>query len=403
MLSIAKLTAGRAEYYLEQVHAGADEYYTADQAEPGHWTGKAAERLGLGGEVSPEAFRRVLDARHPGSGEPLGVPVTSAKRVAGFDLCFSAPKSVSVAWALAPPQLAAAIVGAHDNAVDRGRRGHGGRSSASEERGGGREVVPTVGLVGAAFPHRSSRAGDPQLHTHVVAANVTPDAEGRWSAPYGHRIYRWTKTVGYLYHAELRAGLAELGFAFGPVRKGAAEIDGIPKAVLEAFSSRRAAIEAVLDERGLSSPEAAHAATLATRASKASVPGSRSCARPGTSGRPSSASAPRWWPALPGTGPEPAPDAKGLHARLLGEDGLTANSSSFDRRAVLQALAEAHPGGARVGGPAGERRRNYPLARGCRSGYAGPCRAALLDRRAVGSWKPGSSSAPSASAVPASA
>ena len=103
MLSIAKLSAGRAEYYLEQVHSGADEYYTADQAEPGYWTGKAAGRLGLGGQVSPEAFRRVLDARHPGSGDPLGVPATSAKRVAGFDLCFSAPKSVSVAWALAPP------------------------------------------------------------------------------------------------------------------------------------------------------------------------------------------------------------------------------------------------------------------------------------------------------------
>src|ERR1700688_851156 len=106
MLSIGKLTPGRAEYYVEQVHAGADEYYTADQAEPGHWTGKAAALLGLEGEVSPEAFRRVLDARHPLSGEPLGVPMTAAQRVAGFDLCFSAPKSVSVAWALGPPELA---------------------------------------------------------------------------------------------------------------------------------------------------------------------------------------------------------------------------------------------------------------------------------------------------------
>jgi conjugative relaxase-like TrwC/TraI family protein len=348
MLSIAKLSAGRAEYYLEHVHAGADEYYTADQAEPGQWAGKAAQLLGLRGQVSPEAFRRVLDARHPGSGEPLGVPVTSAKRVAGFDLCFSAPKSVSVAWALAPRQLAGAIAGAHDNAASQAVGAMEAEALRARRGAGGREVVPTVGLVGAAFPHRSSRAGDPQLHTHVVAANITPDDEGRWSAPYGHRIYAWAKTIGYLYHAELRAGLADLGFAFGPVRKGAAEIEGIPKAVLEAFSSRRAAIEAVLDERGLSSPEAAHAATLATRGPKASVPGLSQLRRTWHQRAAELGTGPELVAELASHGPEPAPDARGLHARLLGEDGLTANSSSFDRRAVLQALAEAHPGGARV-------------------------------------------------------
>jgi hypothetical protein len=208
--------------------------------------------------------------------------------------------------------------------------------------------VETEGIVGAAFPHRSSRAGDPQLHTHVVAANITPDATGRWSAPYGHRVYAWVKTVGYLYHAELRASLAELGFAFGPVRKGAAEVEGISKAVLEVFSSRRAAIEAVLDERGLSSPEAAHAATLATRAPKASVPGLSELRQSWHERAAELGIGPEVVAGLGRHGPEPSPDAKGLHARLLGEDGLTANSSSFDRRAVLQALAEAHPGGARV-------------------------------------------------------
>jgi conjugative relaxase-like TrwC/TraI family protein len=348
MLSIGKLGAGRAEYYLEQVHAGADEYYTADQAEPGHWTGKASELLGLAGEVDTGAFRRVLDARHPGSGEPLGVPTTSSKRVAGFDLCFSAPKSVSVAWALAPPELARAIVGAHDNAVEHAVGAMEAEALRARRGAGGRDVVPTVGLVGAAFPHRSSRAGDPQLHTHVVAANITPDTEGRWSAPYGQRIYAWAKTVGYLYHAELRAGLAELGFAFGPVGKGAAEIEGIPKPVLEGFSSRRAAIEAVLGERGRSSRDAAQAATLATRAPKASVPALSQLRDTWHERAAELGISPGLVAGLARHGLEPAPDAKGLHARLLGEDGLTANSSSFDRRGVLQALAEAHPAGARV-------------------------------------------------------
>jgi hypothetical protein len=118
--------------------------------------------------------------------------------------------------------------------------------------------------------------------------------------------------------------------------------------VLEVFSSRRAAIEAVLDERGLSSPEAAHAATLATRAPKASVPGLSELRQSWHERAAELGIGPEVVAGLGRHGPEPSPDAKGLHARLLGEDGLTANSSSFDRRAVLQALAEAHPGGARV-------------------------------------------------------
>ena len=395
MLSIAKLGAGRAEYYLEQVHSGADEYYTADQAEPGHWTGKAAERLGLGGEVSPEAFRRVLDARHPGSGEPLGVPATSAKRVAGFDLCFSTPKSVSVAWALAPPRLADAIVGAHDNAVGQAVLAMEAEALRARRGAGGRDVVLTVGLVGAAFPHRSSRAGDPQLHTHVVAANITADAEGRWSAP----VRAPDSTCGPRPSATSTmpscAPAWPSSASASRVHKGTAEIEGIPKSVLEAFSSRRAAIEAVLDERGLSSPEAAQAATLATRAPKASVPALSQLRQSWHERAAELGIGPEAVAGLARHGPELAPNAKGLHARLLGEDGLTANSSSFDRRAVLQALAEAHPGGA-GDGAAVQCRRAYPFACGRRLGYTFPRRAALLDCRAVGtrSGDPRASPAP---------
>ena len=181
--------------------------------------GEGGGTPGTGGQGQPEAFRRVLDACHPETGEPLGVPGNPERRVAGFDLCFSAPKSVSVAWAPASPGLAASISRAHDRAVSqaidaleadvlRGRRGAGGR-----------EIVETGGLVAAAFPHRSSRAGDPQIHTHLVTANLSPDSEGNWRAPYGGRLYSWAKTVGYLYQAALRAELAELGFGLGPVHK----------------------------------------------------------------------------------------------------------------------------------------------------------------------------------------
>ena len=273
MLSVSGLSSARADYYVEQVAAGFDEYYTGDQAEPGRWAGSAAERLGLEGLVTPDAFRRLLDAEHPGTGEPLDIPRTTSARVGGFDLCFSAPKSVSLAWALGGPAVSAAVAGAHDRAVDqavitleqevlRARRGAGGQRS-----------VTTDGLVAAAFAHRSSRAGDPQLHTHLVVANLTPDASGKWSALDGKRLFRWAKTVGYLYQSALRHELSDaLGIGWGPVQKGAADIAGVPKDALEAFSTRRAQIEEALAERGPWSRASAEVAALSTRASKASVP-----------------------------------------------------------------------------------------------------------------------------------
>ncbi len=125
------------------------------------------------------------------------------------------------------------------------------------------------GLVAAAFRHRTSRAGDPQLHTHVLVANLTLGADGRWSALDGRRIYAHAKTAGYLYEARLRAELTrELGVEWTPVRNGIADIAGVPPAVLRAFSRRRAEIEAELERRGTRAPRAAQVATLETRRAK---------------------------------------------------------------------------------------------------------------------------------------
>ncbi len=101
------------------------------------------------------------------------------------------------------------------------------------------------GLVAAAFLHRTSRAGDPQLHTHVVVANLVQADDGRWSALDGRRLYAHAKTAGYLYEARLRAELTrELGVEWTPVRNGIADIAGVPRSVLQAFSRRRAQIDA---------------------------------------------------------------------------------------------------------------------------------------------------------------
>lgn len=107
------------------------------------------------------------------------------------------------------------------------------------------------GFIVAAFRHRSSRAGDPQLHTHVVVPNLVRGTDGQWSAPDGRHLYAWQKTAGTMYQSALRAELAPLGPAWRVRRNGLGELRDIPKIALRAFSRRRTDIEEAMEERGL--------------------------------------------------------------------------------------------------------------------------------------------------------
>jgi len=132
----------------------------------------------------------------------------------------------------------------------------------------GYEVLRGDGFIAAAYRHRMSRALDPQLHTHVVAANITKGPDGRYSALHGTPLYRAAKTAGYLYQCHLRLLITErLGLTWSPVQKGAAELDDIPHAVLEEFSKRRQEMLRVAEEGGISlaSKRAAETAAIATR------------------------------------------------------------------------------------------------------------------------------------------
>src|SRR3954453_15441816 len=277
MLSIGKLAVGQAGYYLEQaqgsvtragaLRSGVEDYYLGGAEAAGVWTGDGARALGLAGEVDATRLDRVLAGAHPATGDPLGRVV--AGRVPGFDLTFSAPKSVSVLFGIGDDDLRAAIRDAHDQAVA-DALGYVERHAGMTRRGrGGVHVIAGRGLVAAAFRHRTSRAGDPQLHTHVLVANVLLGADGGWSTLDGRRIYAHAKTAGYLYEARLRAILTrELGVAWGPVRNGIADVGGVPAKVMRAFSRRRADIEAELERRGATSAGAARVAALATRRAK---------------------------------------------------------------------------------------------------------------------------------------
>ena len=250
-MSIGKLAgspeAGR--YYTDAVAKGREDYYQGSGEAPGAWSGAGAQLLELDGRVDDDAFATVLGGVDPKSGNPLRSS-RGPSRVAGFDLTFSAPKSVSVLFGLADEDTVSAVRRAHDHAVSQAL-GYVEREATFTRRGtNGREILRGEGLVIAAFRHRTSRAGDPQLHTHAVVANTTYAGE-RWSTLDGRVILRHAKTAGYLYHAALRDQLTqELGVAWGPVEKGTAEIQGIDEAVLRHFSRRRVEIEERMDERG---------------------------------------------------------------------------------------------------------------------------------------------------------
>ena len=227
------------------------------------------------------------------------------------------------------------------------------RQAAVTRRGaGGVHRIPGRGLIAAAFRHRTSRAGDPQLHTHVLVANLTLGADGRWSALDGRGIYAHAKTAGYLYEARLRAELTrELGVEWTPVRNGIADIAGVPPAVLRAFSRRRAEIEAELARRGTHSAAAAQIATLETRRSKDYRVSPEQLVPEWRQRAASLGLAPEQVRALVGRGSaralDPAMEERAA-VRLAAADGLTHRRSTFTRRDVVQRLCEELPAGVDV-------------------------------------------------------
>ena len=183
MLTIGKLGVGQERYYIDKVAEGAEDYYSGEGERPGEWFGNAARDLGLEGEVSPEQLTAMLTGRNPVNGEPLvgmnGVPAKGG--VPGFDLTFSAPKSVSLLWGIGGPLAALEVSEAHQEAVA-SALSYMQREACWTRRGaGGAEFVKGNGYLAAGYVHRSSRNGDPQLHTHVLIANATRGPDGRWT------------------------------------------------------------------------------------------------------------------------------------------------------------------------------------------------------------------------------
>ncbi|MBA2283327.1 MAG: relaxase domain-containing protein [Acidimicrobiia bacterium] len=352
-MSLGKLAPGGHEYYVEVVAKGAEEYYVGAREAPGTWIGAASGRLGLEGEVDAEVLERIL--RHT---DPSGVyrltAAHSVPTVAAYDATFCAPKSVSLLFALGRPEVSNEVRNAQDASVVaglevlervacRGRRGKGGAT-----------LVDGDGFVAASFRHRTSRAADPHLHTHVLIANlVHAPVDGRWTALDGRPVFTWLQTAGFLYDAQLRWELTRrLGVEWGAVGKtGTAEIDGVSSKVVRAFSIRRREIEAHMNDRVGANPQIA---TYATRRAKdpdldpaSLLPEWRERAErhgfdDGTLAGLIDRS-PTVEPPVPGS-----IEAELMYGSLAGPVGLTERASTFGDRDVIKAICAALPAGAPV-------------------------------------------------------
>ena len=373
MLSIGNLGLGQQRYYEQQVAHGRDDYYSGRGEAPGEWTGAGAGELGLTGQVSAAQFNALLEGRDPRAPESRLRAGVSEPTIAAFDLTFSAPKSVSVLFAVAPAEVSAALVEAHEEAV-RAALGYLEETAVFVRRGaGGARFEHAGGLIAAAYRHRMSRALDPQLHTHVVAANLARGEDGRYTALHHPSLYRAARTAGYLYQSHLRSLVRErLGLEWGPVHKGAAELAEVPAGVLRVFSQRRAQVEAAVAEReaelGRPSTRAEREAwgAIATRDRKqygidthtwreeiTARAAEHGLDRELVADMAAGSLERRDRGALTGDGTLEQDGARvgesELAELLTGPMGLTERANTFDEGAVLREFAAAAPQGSRVG------------------------------------------------------
>ena len=247
MLSSAKIGTCSWRYYTNGVACAATEYYLGVGEAPGRWRGRGLAELGLGlGGRVDERQLEALFARglHPGTGERLG-RVWRADAVTGFDLTFSAPKSVSALWALGNTDVAVAAMGAHRAAVEAGLAYLDTHAGLSRRGTDGVEQIQTHGLAVAFFDHRTSRAGDPQLHTHALVVNKVRCADGRWRTLDATELFHHKKSAGMIYQAALRNEMRQrIGVAFGEGNEhGQAEILGAPEKLVALWSKRTTQID----------------------------------------------------------------------------------------------------------------------------------------------------------------
>jgi len=303
-MTVHKLSAGDGYTYLTRQVASADqrrrrgqslsEYYVDAGNPPGTWLGKGAAELGLDGTEVTESQMRALfgrglnpdgvsklgaaypnyaelapytdrvaariesftqeNGRPPSEGARTRIAAMEARRgrraVAGYDLVFTPVKSASLLWALGGSEPRDAVEAAHHEAVRNTLSWLEGHAAYTRTGRGGAAQIDATGFVCAAFDHRESRAGDPDLHTHVAVANKVCGVDGKWRSLDARILYAIGVAASERYNTRFEDALVRrLGVRFVDREGGRSdkrpirEIEGVPADLIRHFSRRRVAIE----------------------------------------------------------------------------------------------------------------------------------------------------------------
>ncbi len=268
-----KGAAGVSKYLFET------EYYVGKDGEArsqNQWVGKGAAALGLTGAVDENLFGAMLDGFGP-EGQKLAQNAGKSERRLGFDLTFSADKTLSLLFVGADGETRDALMAAHHGAAEKALGFLQDQLEIRRGRGGVKRE-PVAGLAIARFDHFSTRELDPDLHSHYVLVNAALGEDGKWRGFDAEPLEAFKHAAGALYRAELAARVRDLGFGLDSVREMDADgretgqvwhrVAGVGETERKHFSKRRAQIETYMAEHGTSAQEAC----LRTRQGKSGEP-----------------------------------------------------------------------------------------------------------------------------------
>ncbi|WP_024546941.1 MobF family relaxase [Picosynechococcus sp. NKBG15041c] len=242
MLSIATMTPAKAgSYYKENYYA------EEEQVEFSEWWGKGAAALGLMGKISDgKIFQNILQGRTAdGQTQLRQAPPKGKEAIAGTDLTFSAPKSISIAALVNQEQD---LIDAHNQAVER-------VLNLIEERYGetriNKQHTPVQNICVAKFLHDTNRELNPNLHTHCLVMNVAQDASGTWRSAANRLLYHHRILLGKIYRNELAQAVQKLGYEIEVRADGLFELKGYTREQIDGFSDRHQQILEYLKTEGL--------------------------------------------------------------------------------------------------------------------------------------------------------
>jgi len=244
MISRNKIaSSAQADHYYDH-----DDYYRESGEAPSRWMGQGAERQRLRGETDRADVRKMLEGR-TADGSQLGTTRKGEhQHTPGWDFTVNASKSMSFAALVGGDERVSAAHNAGVSAAVDVFERHAAVARVRENGEVRREHGQ--GLTIAAFQHATSRSQDAHMHTHLLIGNMVQTSDGQWRSLDSQQLYAARREADRAYNQAAASKLREAGYTVEEGREGAVEIAEVPHHVREGFSSRRAAVDAYLSERG---------------------------------------------------------------------------------------------------------------------------------------------------------